>query len=35
MAGLPQIQPEGFELFEQEDFTSVPSGGITSVKGVI
>ena len=35
LAGLPQIQPEGFELFEQEDFTSVPSGGITSVKGVI
>ena len=35
MAGLPQIQLECFELFEQEDFTSVPSGGITSVKGVI
>ena len=35
LAGLPQIQPEGFDLFEQEDFTSVPSGGITSVKGVI
>ena len=35
MAGLPQIQPEGFEMMEEEDFTSYFNGGIVAVKGVI
>ena len=35
MAGLPQIQPEGFEMMEEEDFTSGPNEGIVAVKGVI
>tara|TARA_R100000655_G_scaffold103848_1_gene150537 strand:+ start:246 stop:1751 length:1506 start_codon:yes stop_codon:yes gene_type:complete len=35
MAGLPQIQPEGFEMMEEQDFTSFRNGGIVAVKGVI
>ena len=35
LAGLPQIQPEGFEMMEEEDFTSYFNGGIVAVKGVI
>ena len=35
MAGLPQILPEGFEMMEEEDFTSFRNGGIVAVKGVI
>jgi hypothetical protein len=35
IAGLPQIQPEGFEMMEEEDFTSGPNEGIVAVKGVI
>ncbi len=34
IAGLPQIQPEGFEMMEEEDFTSYFNGGIVAVKGV-
>jgi len=34
MAGLPQIMPEGFEMMEEEDFTSKPNEGIVAVKGV-
>ena len=34
MSELPQIQPEGFELMEEEDFTSYFNGGIVAVKGV-
>ncbi len=34
LAGLPQIQPEGFEMMEEEDFTSYFNGGIVAVKGV-
>ena len=35
IAGLPQIQPEGFNMMEEEDFTSYFNGGIVAVKGVI
>ena len=35
MSNLPQIQPEGFEMMEEEDFTSGPNEGIVAVKGVI
>jgi len=35
MANLPQIQPEGFEVMEEQDFTSFRNGGIVAVKGVI
>ena len=35
IAGLPQIMPEGFEMMEEEDFTSFRNGGIVAVKGVI
>ena len=35
MAGLPQIQPEAFEMMEEQDFTSFRNGGIVAVKGVI
>ena len=34
IAGLPQIMPEGFEMMEEEDFTSYFNGGIVAVKGV-
>ena len=35
MANLPEIQPEGFEVIEEQDFTSFRNGGIVAVKGVI
>ena len=34
IANLPQIMPEGFEMMEEEDFTSYFNGGIVAVKGV-
>ena len=34
MVNLPQIQSEGFEMMEEEDFTSYFNGGIVAVKGV-
>ena len=34
IAGLPQIMPEGFEMMEEEDFTSKPNEGIVAIKGV-